>query len=103
MVSLAQRMVRSVGESPVSQRVADRGRLDQAGGKLVEKRLEGVVVVAVDQHHVDVRLLQLLGRTYPAEASAQDQDARPTGRVLVFRHRPGTVRAIRGRVFIRNG
>ena len=42
----------------VAQRVPDRGRLEQAGRDLVEERLEGVVVVPVDEHDVDVGVLR---------------------------------------------
>jgi hypothetical protein len=36
-----------------------------------------VVVVPVDEHDVDVRVLQLPRRPDPGEASAEDEDARP--------------------------
>ena len=61
----------------VAERVSDRGRLEQAGGELVEQRLEGVVVVPVDEHDLGVRVLQLLRGADPGEASAEDQDAWP--------------------------
>ena len=58
----------------VTQRVADRGGLEQAGGELVQKRLKGVVVVLVDQHDVGVGMLQLVGGADPCEPSAEDDD-----------------------------
>ena len=54
-------------------RVPDRRLLEQAGGELVQQRLEGVVVVLVDQHDVDVGLAQLLRGADPGEAAAQDR------------------------------
>ena len=57
--------------------MADRGLLEQARRDLVQERLEGVVVVLVDEHDVDVALLQLLRRADPGEAAAEDEDARP--------------------------
>jgi hypothetical protein len=36
-----------------------------------------VVVVLVDEHDFDVALAQLLSRADPAEAAAEDDDARP--------------------------
>jgi hypothetical protein len=59
----------------VAQGVPDGGGLDQPGGELVEHRLEGVVVVPVDQHDVGVGVLQRLRGTDAAEAAAEDQDA----------------------------
>ena len=56
--------------------MADRRLLEQARGHLVEQRLEGVVVVLVDQHDVGVALLQLLRGADPGEAAAEDEDAR---------------------------
>ena len=63
----------------VAERVSDGRRLEQAGGELVQQRLEGVVVVPVDEHDVGVRVLQLLRGADPGEPAAEDQDARPSG------------------------
>src|SRR6478736_1956920 len=60
----------------IAERMPDRGRLDQAGRKLVEQRLEGVVVVPVDEDDLGVGVLELLRRTDPGEPAAEDQDAR---------------------------
>ena len=49
--------------------------LEQIGRDLVEQRLEGVVVVLVDEHDVDVGVLQLAGRADAGEAAAEDEDA----------------------------
>ena len=59
----------------VANRVSDCGLLEQPGRDLVEKRLEGVVVVLVDEHDVDVALRQLLGGADTGKAAAQDEDA----------------------------
>ena len=61
----------------VTQRVADRRRLEQAGRELVEERLEGVVVVPVDEHDVGVRVLELLRRADAGEAAAENENALP--------------------------
>ena len=56
--------------------MSDRCGVQQVGGDLVEERLERVVVVLVDQHDVDVGILQRFGDAYPGKASTEDQDAR---------------------------
>ena len=65
-----------VAREQVTQRVADSARVEQAGGELVEQRLEGVVVVPVDEHDLGVRVLQLLRRADPGEPATEDQDPR---------------------------
>jgi hypothetical protein len=55
--------------------VSDCGPLEQPGRDLVQERLEGVVVVLVDEHHVDVALREFLGGADASEAAAQDEDA----------------------------
>ena len=60
----------------VAQRVGDGRRVEQAGGELVQHRLEGVVVVRVHQHDLDVRILELPRGTETGEAAAEDQDPR---------------------------
>ena len=67
----------AVALEQVAQRVSDRGRVEQAGGELVEQRLEGVVVVPVDEHDLGVRVLQLLRGADPGKPSSEDQDAWP--------------------------
>ena len=52
--------------------MADRRLLEQVGRDLVEQRLEGVVVVLVDEDDVDVGVLQLARRADPAEPAAED-------------------------------
>ena len=52
----------------VAQRMSHRRRVEQAGGELVEHRLEAVVVVRVDQHDVDVRVLELAGGSETGKA-----------------------------------
>ena len=58
----------------IADRMPDGRLLEQAGRDLVEQRLEGVVVVPVHEHDVDVALLQLLRGADPAEPCAQDHD-----------------------------
>ena len=60
----------------IPQRVAHSGRLEQPRRKLVEERLERVVVVPVDEDDVHVRLLQLPGSPDAREASSEDEDPR---------------------------
>ena len=55
------------------------GRED-AGGHLVEQRLEQVVVATVDEHDVDGPVPQQLGGGQPAEAAPDDHDPVPGGR-----------------------
>ena len=57
----------------IAHRVADRGLLEEAGGDLVQERLERVVVVLVDEHDVDVALLQPVSRSDAREAAAEDE------------------------------
>src|SRR5262245_32174888 len=75
MVDVEPRVALVVEE--VADRMPDRGLLQEARRDLVQERLEGVVVVLVDEHDVDVGLLQLLGRADPAKAASEDEDARP--------------------------
>ena len=60
----------------VADRVADGRRLEQARRDLVQERLERVVVVLVDEHDVDVGLVQLVRGTDPGEAAAENEDPR---------------------------
>ena len=46
--------------------------LEQVGRDLVQERLEGVVVVLVDEHDVDVGVLQLPRSADPGEPAAED-------------------------------
>jgi len=57
--------------------MSDCRGFEQVGGDLVEERLEGVVVVLVDENDVDVGILQFPCGTEPCKASPEDQDARP--------------------------
>ena len=59
----------------IANRVADRRLLEQPRRHLVQERLEGVVVVLVDEDDVDIALLQLLHGADAREAAADDQDA----------------------------
>ena len=76
--------VRLLVEEP-SQRMPDRRRLEQVGGDLVEERLERVVVVLVDEHHVGVGVLQLPSGAEAGETATEDQDARPLS-IDIIRH-----------------
>ena len=51
-------------------------RLEQPGRQLVQQRLEGVVVVPIDEHDVGVGVLQLPCGTDPREAAAENEDPR---------------------------
>ena len=81
------RVVLAVEE--VADRVADRRLLEQARGHLVEQRLEGVVVVLVDEHDLGVALLQLLRGADAGEAAAEDEDARAPPFPSSTGHEPG--------------
>ena len=59
----------------VAERVTDRRRREETTHQLVEERLEGVVVVAVDEHDLGVRILQLLRCADSGKASSEDEDA----------------------------
>ena len=54
----------------------DDGRFDQGGRQLVEEGLERVVVVLVYEHDLGFDVLEGVGRPDPAEATAEDDDAR---------------------------
>jgi hypothetical protein len=55
--------------------VPDGRRLEEASRELVQQRLEGVVVVFVDDDDVDVRLLQRLRGADAREAASENEDA----------------------------
>ena len=57
------------------ERRTDLALGEDAGGDLVQQRLEEVVVVPVDQGDVDRRHRQRLGGEEPAEAATDDDDA----------------------------
>ena len=48
---------------------------EDAGGQLIQQRLEQMVVRAVDDRHVDVGAPQRLGGEQAAEPGADDHDA----------------------------
>ena len=58
-----------------AQRRGDLALGEDAGGDLVEERLEQVVVGAVDEGDLDGRPSECLRRVEAAEASADDEDA----------------------------
>jgi hypothetical protein len=60
----------------IAERVPDRRRLEEARRELVEQRLEGVVVVPVDEHDVDVGAAEPAGGADAGEASSEHEDAR---------------------------
>ena len=67
---------------PADDLAGRRGDLalgEDAGGHLVEQRLEEVVAGLADQRDVDGRLAQRLRREQPAESGADDDDTRPPG------------------------
>ena len=63
----------------VAQGVAHGRRFDQTGRKLVEQRLEGVVVVAVDQHDLGVSVLERVRGADAGEAAAENEHPRAPG------------------------
>jgi hypothetical protein len=69
----------------VAERVPHGRRLEKAGRELVEERLEGVVVVPVDEHDVDVRAPERAGCADAGEASSEHEDA-GTGRAARLAH-----------------
>ncbi len=71
-LGLVDRGVRVLVEQ-VAEGVADRGRLQQVGGDLVQERLERVVVVVVDDRDVDVRPVQLAGGADAPEPAAEHE------------------------------
>ena len=65
----------------VAKGVTDGARLEKARRELVQERLEGVVVVPVDENDVCVGLLQAQRGAQPAEPSAEDDDAWEIGTI----------------------
>ena len=78
----------------VADRMADGGLLEEPCGHLVQERLEGVVVVLVDEHDVDVALVQFLSGADPGEAAPEDEDARPRGAGSIAHPSQGTCRPV---------
>ena len=60
----------------IAQGMPDSCLVEQPGGELVEERLEGVVVVPVDENDLGVGVLELLRRADSGEPAAEDQDTR---------------------------
>jgi hypothetical protein len=60
-----------------AQRVRDLRWVEEGGSHLVQQGGEEVVVVAVDQHDIDVSPAQPAGDSEPSEARADDHDALP--------------------------
>ena len=81
------------GVALAAQDVADRRRDvplgKQPGRRLVEQRREQVVVGAVDDGDVDVRVAQTLRRGESAVARADDYDAVATRMTVRVFHSPG--------------
>jgi len=67
------RVVVSLDE--VAKGMADRGRLEEARGNLIEERLEGVIVVPVDEDDLGVGVLELVCGADSGEAAAEDENA----------------------------
>ena len=59
----------------LSHRSRDLTRVEQRRGHLVEEGGEQVIVVAVDERHVDRRVLETPRARQPAKARARDDDA----------------------------
>jgi hypothetical protein len=62
--------------------VADVDPAQPCGGDLVEERLEGMEVVAVDDGDLDVGVHQAAGGGQPAETGPDHDDVRPAGHGL---------------------
>src|SRR5271166_1677679 len=60
----------------------DRRGLEQIGRHLIQQRLEGVVVVLIDQHDINLSVLQCLRCPQSGEPSTEDHNARAGGWVL---------------------
>jgi hypothetical protein len=56
----------------------------QRGRRLIKERLEGVVVVPVDQGHIDTDVRQLLGFSQPTKPGSDDRDVWRLTRDLPF-------------------
>ena len=74
-----EHVVRVQGEMVVAalqlaQRVGYLLRSQLGGGDLVEQRLKGMVVVAIDQRNADFGVAQFLDGTHPGETAAQNHD-----------------------------
>ncbi len=68
----------------VADRSGDFGRRDAGGCDLVQKRLEGVVVLAVEQRDLHRQPGQRLGSFQAAKAAADDDDPRTC--ILIHGH-----------------
>ena len=58
----------------LADRVADLGGAELVGGDLVQERLEGVVVVLVDDGKLDGGVAELLRGADASEAGTEDDD-----------------------------
>ena len=91
IVALSWSLTRSRSECPTAVVSSRPGR------ELVQQRLEGVVVVPVDEHDVDVGVLQLPRGADPGEAAAENEDPRSltAGRRQARRCRPDCLGSLR--------
>src|SRR5258708_5201427 len=80
------------GPDQLPHRSRDLTGVEHCRGDLVEQRREEVVVVAVDEQHVDRRPLQGPSAGEAAEAGARDHDPRPSHFAGGLRTRPGPPR-----------
>ncbi len=60
-------------------RVGDLAWLQTGSGHLIQQRLEQMVVVLVDQQHIQRLAAELPGRVQPTKARADDDHLRPSG------------------------
>lgn len=60
----------------VTKGMPHRARREQVGGDLVQEGLERVIVMPVDDHHVDLVLAQLACCADPGEPAAKHQNPR---------------------------
>src|SRR5260370_1123378 len=80
------------GPNQLPHRARGLTRVEHRRRDLVEQRREEVVVVAVDEEHVDRRPLQGSCAGQAAEAGARDHDSRPAHFAGGLRDRPGPPR-----------
>ena len=72
-----------------ADRLGDVGGRQRRGGHLVKQRLKQVIVVAVDDQHLDRRARQRARREQPAETAAHDDDSLDLGRQHALRNCTG--------------
>ncbi len=93
------------GVAVVAQDGADRlrdvsGREDRERN-LIEQRLKGVVVLAVDDRDINGKLAEMPGRVDAAEPCADDHNSRASAGRAAVRHEPSCIEGCAARRFRR--